>query len=166
MSDHTIDLQPIARNMDPHTSHESAEASKETHNKIAECVLSLAIARGRHGLTINEATDALPQFKAVSVSPVFRPLFNQGKLGRRVIGKTAKDQDKYETRVDPRTNCPGIIHYHFQVVMDAEPTASAEVVLPARKPPASIGRSTPATERRLRQRRQRDRRKSVKLSGQ
>lgn len=152
MSNNAIDLDAIARSSDPHTSHESAEASKEKKAKIAEHVLTLAIQRGRHGITINEATYALPQFKPVSVSPVFKPLVNKEKLFRRVIGKTTKGRVKYETRIDPETKCRGIIHYHFLALPDSE-----------RKRPLNTAAAggmggPPSGERRLRERRQGDRR--------
>src|SRR6266478_6266993 len=166
MSSNTFELEgPVARRTDPHTSHESAEASKQTHKNVAEHILNLAAQRGRHGLTINEATDALSgQFKAVSVSPVFRPLVNKGKLVRRVIGKKANGRVKYETRTDPETNCPGIVHWHFKSV-PFERTTDVEAVTAVRKQPQSetLAGAVKATrvERRQRERRQRDRRKAA-----
>lgn len=162
MSINTVDLHPIGRRTDPHTSQESAEASEDTHKNVAEHVLSLAAERGRHGLTINEATDALSQFKAVSVSPVFKPLFNKGKLVRRVIGKTARGRDKYESRIDPETNCPGIIHYHFRVELESTP--DIEAIFAVRKPVGTTGAekaSSLSAERRLRERRRGERRNGL-----
>ncbi len=156
MSGNPIDFLPVARTTDPHTSHESAAASEETHKNIAEHVLRIAAERGGHGLTINEATEALPQFKPWSVSPVFKPLVRQGKLVRRVVGKTARGKDKYETRTDPESNRPVIIHYYFRMVHERKTEAATSVRKPARPEKAS----SPSTERRQRERRQSDRRKS------
>jgi hypothetical protein len=159
MSINPIDFQPVARKTDPHTSHESAAASEETHKNIAEHVLRIAADRGGHGLTINEATEALPQFKPWSVSPVFKPLVRQGKLVRHVVGKTGKGKDRYETRIDPESSRPVIVHYYFRMVQDRKTEESF-----VRKPTLGTAGAKDATlrsaERRLGERRRRNRRKS------
>jgi len=115
-------VHPGARSTDPITSHESAETSGELRGKIANAILDFALQAGSKGVTINEATAALPQFKAVSISPIFKPLVKAEKLVRKVIGRTdpserwPKGKEVYETRVDPSTNKKCIVHFHHAVV--------------------------------------------------
>jgi hypothetical protein len=117
---------PVARATDPETSHLSAEASHELRTQIAERVLEIALSAGAGGITINEATAALPEFKPVSVSPIFSPLVRQGKLVRRVIGHSDKGKEIYEKRLDTQSNRQCLVHYHHTVV--------------AKKPVASVRR--------------------------
>lgn len=114
-----------ARLTDPHTSHESAEESTDVRSQIAQAITALALEAGNSGITINEATEALPQFKPVSVSPVFKPLVNRSVLVRRVIGRNEKGKDLYETREDPNSHRQVIVHFHHTVA--------------AKKPAASVG---------------------------
>jgi hypothetical protein len=159
MSTNTIDLDdPIARTSDPPTSDVGAEASKENRQTIAANILALAAKRGNQGITIFEAKELLPEFEVVSLSPVFAPLVRKGKLIRRLIGKKLKGKDCYETRINPKTNCPGNIHWHFKAAPFEHTTADVETVV--RKQPKSETLAG-AGERRLRERRQRDRRKAA-----
>jgi hypothetical protein len=119
------------------TSHQSHENSGESRGNIAGAIESLALQAGANGITINEATTALPQFKAVSVSPVFKPLVKSGKLFRRIIGRTEPSEkwpngkDILQTRFDPTTNRECVLHFHHSV---------------DKKPPTSVALKSKKTE--------------------
>ncbi len=121
-----------ARTTDPLTSHASAESSGKLRGKIAQAILDLAEQAGKNGITINEATAALPQFKAVSISPIFKPLVRSGKLVRRLIGRTEmspkwpRGKEIFQTRLDPSSNRECVLHFHPSVESSKKPPAAAD----------------------------------------
>jgi len=109
-----------ARSTDPVTSDQSAEQSGKVRGKIADAVEELAEQAGERGIIINEATAALPQFKPVSISPVFRPLVRTGKLFQVVLGYTKPSPKRaskpiYATRFDSTTNRNCNLYFHHSV---------------------------------------------------
>jgi len=138
-----------ARTTDPHTSHESAEENREQSETIAERVVDLALAAGNDGITSYEAASRL-NINIISVSPVIKPLIDDGFLFRHVIGHKPSGREIYQTRINPDSGQPVTINFHHTIKKkDAVSAESLQTTATAR------------TERRRRERRQGgDRRKS------
>lgn len=120
-----------ARKTDPLTSHEAPNDPK-LRARISDAILQVALEAGAAGVTINECAEKLSDYKAWSISPMFKPLVRRGLLVRRVLGVTEPTRrwpdgkEIFETRVDPITHKRCIVNYHHTVLKKPAATAPAQ----------------------------------------
>ena len=106
-----------ARNTDPETSHEAAEAFCEVAATVDCRIIALARAAGARGVTQSEVVDALPEYKPGSITPRFARLVRRGLLVRVCIGTSKPTKHcpfgrpRYVTRVDKTTRCRVLVHW-------------------------------------------------------
>lgn len=126
-----------ARNSDPSTSHQSAEAVGALAAKLRTRVLALAREAGTLGLTINETEHLIPEHKYNAVSPRFAELIESGALVRQIIGigKPTKrfptGRPLYETRYDKQTNRRVLVHWLPEFAPAPKKPAQSATVLKA-----------------------------------
>jgi hypothetical protein len=105
------------RNSDPATSHAPAAAVGALAARLCARVLAMAGEAREHGVTISEASAAIPEHRAHSISPRFAELVERGHLVRVLVGhgKSTKRLPggipRYATRWDEQTKRNVIIHW-------------------------------------------------------
>lgn len=124
-----------ARNSNPSTSHESAEAAQELAAKLRARIIDIARKAGRDGITISEAQQQISEHKTQSVSPRFAELVTRGALVRVLIdyGKPTKrfpgGVPRHVTRFDTETKRNVIVHWLPEFAPYAAPNAQADLPL-------------------------------------
>lgn len=124
-----------ARNTDPSTSHEAAQAVGNVAAKLRTRIQVLARAAGSAGITINEAAQQIPEHRATSISPRFAELVARGALIRvlRGNGRPTKRSPggvpRYATRLDMQTKKNAIVHW----LPDFVPTTIKAMLRPVRE---------------------------------
>lgn len=124
------------RNTDPASSHESAAAVGALAARLRARVLDIAGEAGAHGVTISEASAAIPQHRPHSISPRFAELVECGYLVRVLVGHGTHTKrfpggvPRYVTRWDEQTKRNVIVHWSPEFVPTGKPATSAQAELP------------------------------------
>lgn len=112
-----------ARNSDPSTSHQSADAVGKLAAKLRARILVLAHDAGAFGLTISEAAQRISEHKPWSISPRFAELLRSGALVRHCVGVKPSGRPRYATRFDPLTKKNVLVHWLPKFVADLPESA-------------------------------------------
>lgn len=124
------------RNTDPETSHESAAAVGALAARLRARVLTIAHEAREHGVTIAEASAAIPEHRAHAISPRFAELVERGHLVRVLVGHGMPTKrfpggvPRYLTRWDEQTKRNVIVHWSPEFVPTGKPATSAQAELP------------------------------------
>jgi hypothetical protein len=120
------------RNTDPETSYASAAAVGALAARLRARVLTIAHEARERGITINEASAAIPEHRAHSVSPRFAELVERGHLVRVLVGHGKNTKrfpcgiPRYMTRWDEQTKRDVIVHWLPEFAPTKKPPTSAQ----------------------------------------
>jgi hypothetical protein len=124
------------RHSDPASSHESAGKIDNLAAKLRARVLTIASEAREHGVTISEASAAIPEHRAHSISPRFAELVESGHLVRVLVGHGKPTKrfpcgvPRYMTRWDEQTKRNVIIHWVPEFTPIKNPALSAQAEMP------------------------------------
>ena len=98
-----------ARNSDPHSSHEAAEAVEQLAGKLRARIVPLVRATGTAGATQSEIAAQMAEYKQSSITPRFIELIERKLIVRVLVGFGKRTRrypngvPRYITRFDPVT---------------------------------------------------------------
>ena len=108
------------RNSDPATSHASAAAVSALAARLRARVLTITGEAREHGVTISEASAAIPEHRAHSISPRFAELVERGHLLRVLVGH-GKSTKRFPG---------GVPRYMTEFAPTKKPATSAQAEMP------------------------------------